>query len=175
MRRMVLSILVDNTSGVLNRIAGLFSRRAYNIDSLTVGVTEDPKVSRMTITVYGDEPVLEQIVKQINKLVDVREIVELKQSDSVIRELVLVKVKVGREERQQIMTITEIFRCKIVDISVNSLMIELAGSPTKIDAFLGMLKDYEVDEIVRTGVTGLLRGSADKVVLDDVDPEESAT
>ncbi|MBE5922544.1 MAG: acetolactate synthase small subunit [Lachnospiraceae bacterium] len=171
MRKMVLSILVDNTSGVLNRIASLFTRRAYNIDSLTVGETEDPKLSRMTIAVRGDDLVLDQIVKQINKLVDVREIVELKPSDSVIRELVLVKVKVGKEERQQVKTITEIFRCKIVDFTSESLMIELAGAPTKIDAFLEMLKDYKIDEIVRTGMTGLLRGSADKVVLETIDVE----
>ncbi|MCD8120146.1 MAG: acetolactate synthase small subunit [Lachnospiraceae bacterium] len=170
MRRMVLSVLVDNTSGVLNRIANLFTRRAYNIDSLTVGVTEDPAISRMTITVYGDDSILEQIVKQINKLVDVREIVELSPADSVIRELALVKVKVNRQERQEILAITEIFRCKIVDIAADSLMIELAGSPTKIDAFISTLKDYQVDEIVRTGVTGLLRGTADKIVLDNADP-----
>ena len=169
MRKMILSILVENTSGVLNRVAGLFSRRGYNIDSLSVGETEDPNLSRMTISVRGDNQVLDQIVKQIYKLVDVKEIIELTPGSSVCRELVLVRVSADKEQRQQILAVSDIFRAKIVDVATDSLMIELAGNETKIDAFLGMMKDFKILELVRTGITGLLRGNADKVVLENID------
>ncbi len=160
-RKMVLSLLVDNTAGVLSRVSGLFSRRGYNIDSLSVGVTENPKYSRMTVAVSGDELTLAQIAKQLNKLEDVVDITELKDGESVCRELVLVKVKTNREEKQQIISITDVFRAKIVDVSVNSLMIELTGNANKIEAFIGLLDGFEIESIVRTGLTGLTRGSAD--------------
>ena len=158
MNKKVLSVLVDNTSGVLNRVAGLFSRRGYNIDSLTVGETENPKYSRMTIVVTGDDDILEQIVKQITKLEDVRRVDVLEPSDSVTRELILVKIKAEPAQRQQVISITEIFRANIVDVAKDSLMIEITGSQSKIKAFLSLVEDYEILELVRTGITGLARG-----------------
>lgn len=158
MNKKVLSVLVDNTSGVLNRVAGLFSRRGYNIDSLTVGETENPKYSRMTIVVTGDDDILEQIVKQITKLEDVRRVDVLEPSDSVTRELILVKIKAEPAQRQQVISITEIFRAKIVDVARDSLMIEITGSQSKLKAFLSLVEDYEILELVRTGITGLARG-----------------
>ena len=158
MNKKVLSVLVDNTSGVLNRVAGLFSRRGYNIDSLTVGETENPKYSRMTIVVTGDDDILEQIVKQITKLEDVRRVDVLEPSDSVTRELILVKIKAEPAQRQQVLSITEIFRANIVDVAKDSLMIEITGSQSKLKAFLSLVEDYEILELVRTGITGLARG-----------------
>ena len=158
MNKKVLSVLVDNTSGVLNRVAGLFSRRGYNIDSLTVGETENPKYSRMTIVVTGDDDILEQIVKQITKLEDVRRVDVLEPSDSVTRELILVKIKAEPAQRQQVISITEIFRANIVDVDKDSLMIEITGSQSKLKAFLSLVEDYEILELVRTGITGLARG-----------------
>ena len=158
MKKEVLSVLVDNTSGVLNRVAGLFSRRGYNIDSLTVGETENPKYSRMTIVVTGDDDILEQIVKQITKLEDVRRVDVLEPSDSVTRELILVKIKAEPAQRQQVISITEIFRANIVDVAKDSLMIEITGSQSKLKAFLSLVEDYEILELVRTGITGLARG-----------------
>ncbi len=161
MKRMVLSILVDNTAGVLSRVAGLFSRRGFNIDSLTVGETQDPAISRMTVLAHGDDQVLEQIRKQLFKLEDVFEIVELSPSESVTRELILVKVSANETERQGIISIADIFRAKIVDVAIDSLMIELTGSQEKIDAFIKLLNQYTIKELVRTGITGLSRGSGD--------------
>ena len=158
MNKKVLSVLVDNTSGVLNRVAGLFSRRGYNIDSLTVGETENPKYSRMTIVVTGDDDILEQIVKQITKLEDVRRVDVLEPSDSVTRELILVKIKAEPAQRQQVISITEIFRANIVDVAKDSLMIEITGSQSKLKAFLSLVEDYEILELVRTGITGLAIG-----------------
>ena len=158
MNKKVLSVLVDNTSGVLNRAAGLFSRRGYNIDSLTAGETENPKYSRMTIVVTGDDDILEQIVKQITKLEDVRRVDVLEPSDSVTRELILVKIKAEPAQRQQVISITEIFRANIVDVARDSLMIEITGSQSKLKAFLSLVEDYEILELVRTGITGLARG-----------------
>ncbi len=161
MKKMVLSLLVDNTSGVLSRVSGLFSRRGYNIDSLSVGVTENPKYSRMTVAVSGDDLTLEQIAKQLNKLEDVVNITELKDGQSVCRELVLVKVKTNREEKQQIFARNTSVIAMIVDVSIESLMIELTGNANKIEAFIGLLDGFEIESIVRTGLTGLTRGSAD--------------
>ncbi len=161
MRKMVLSILVDNTAGVLSRVSGLFSRRGYNITSLTVGETENPKFSRMTVVVRGEEQILEQIYKQVEKLEDVVEITHLLSGESVCRELVLVKVKAAPEQRQQVISIADIFRAKIVDVAKESLMIELTGNQAKIDAFLKLLDGFEILSIVRTGLTGLTRGSGD--------------
>lgn len=159
MNKKVLSVLVDNTSGVLNRVAGLFSRRGYNIDSLTVGVTQDPRYSRMTIVVTGDDDIIEQIIKQIEKLVDVNKVEVLEDNNSVCRELILTKVKTTPEQRQQVMAVADIFRAKIVDVGVDSLIIELTGNQNKLDAFLNLLADYEILELVRTGITGLARGT----------------
>ena len=161
MRKMVLSILVDNTAGVLSRISGLFSRRGYNIDSLTVATTEKQEYSRMTVVARGDEQILEQISKQLAKLEDVREIKELTGDDSVCRELVMVKVAASRKDRQAIIATSNIFRAKVVDISTDSMMIELTGNQSKVDAFINLLGDVEILEMVRTGVTGLPRGTGD--------------
>ncbi|MGN6715483.1 acetolactate synthase, small subunit [Anaerocolumna jejuensis DSM 15929] len=161
MKKMVLSILVDNTAGVLSRVSGLFSRRGYNIDSLTVGVTQDPLYSRMTVVVNGDDQILEQIRKQLLKLEDVREVRELLPEESVCRELILVKVLAAVEERQAVIAVADIFRAKIVDVAMESLMIELTGNQAKIDAFIKLLEGFTIKEMVRTGITGLARGSGD--------------
>ena len=161
MKKMVLSILVENTVGVLSRISGLFSRRGYNIDSLTVSETERNGFSRMTIVVSGEDEVLEQIRKQVGKLVDVKDIIELKDGASVCRELILCKVKVDATDRQQVIAVADIFRAKIVDVSTDSMMIELTGNQQKLDAFVGLLEGFEIKELVRTGITGLTRGTAD--------------
>lgn len=161
MNKVVLSILVDNTSGVLSRVSGLFSRRGYNIDSLTVGETQDPSISRMTVVVNGDNQIIEQIKRQVNKLEDVREITELVAGDSVTRELILVKVASNLNNRQSIIAIADIFRAKIVDASVDSMVIELTGNQAKIDAFIKLLEGYTIMELVRTGITGLERGTGD--------------
>lgn len=161
MRKIVLSILVDNTAGVLSRVSGLFSRRGYNIDSLTVGETENSEYSRMTVVASGDDEILEQIGKQLNKLVDVKMIEELRDDASVCRELVLVKVSVPASERQQVIAIADIFRAKIVDAALHSMMLELTGTQSKLDAFILLLEGFEIKELVRTGITGLPRGICD--------------
>ena len=166
MRRMVLSILVENTAGVLSRVSGLFSRRGYNIDSLSAGVTEDPRYSRMTVVVTGNDEILEQIEKQLAKLVDIKEIVELKDGASVCRELILAKVAVTAEQRQQVIAIADIFRAKIVDVSPDSLMMELTGNQAKVDAFINLLEGYEIMELVRTGITGLARGVCEHTLME---------
>ena len=159
MKTKVLSLLVDNTSGVLSRVSGMFSRRGYNIDSLSVGVTENPKYSRMTVAVSGDDRTLNQIKKQLNKLEDVVDIIELEDGTSVCRELVLVKVKADTAERQQIISVANVFRASIVDVSPDSLMIELTGNSSKIEAFINLLNGFTIQEFVRTGLTGLVRGN----------------
>lgn len=161
MKRMVFSILVDNTAGVLSRVSGLFSRRGYNIDSLTVGETENPAISRMTVLAHGDDQILDQIRKQLIKLEDVIEIIELVPGESVTRELILVKVSAPEKDRQAIISIADIFRAKIVDVAPESLIIELTGSQEKLDAFIKLLEPYTIRELVRTGITGLTRGFGD--------------
>lgn len=161
-KKKVFSILVDNTSGVLSRVSGLFSRRGYNIDSLTVGETEDPRYSRMTVVVRGDDRILDQIEKQLAKLEDVRDIMELQSDESVCRELVLVKVNANSKIRPDLNAIVDIFRAKIVDVTKSSLMIELTGNQHKIDAFIKLLDGYDIAEIVRTGIAGLQRGLAEE-------------
>lgn len=160
MRHAFFSILVENSAGVLSRVAGLFSRRGYNIDSLTVGETTDPKVSRMTVTVTGDDDVLEQIEKQLSKLIDVKEVVELPAEASVCRELVLVKVECDTTRRQEIIAISDIFRANIVDVSPESVIIELTGAQSKLNAFIELLNGFKITELARTGITGLARGTA---------------
>ena len=157
MKRRVLSILVDNTSGVLSRVAGLFSRRGYNIDSITAGITTNPQITRMTVVCSGDDLVLEQITKQLAKLVDVRHIKVLKPGESVNRELMLIKIKVMPEQRQNITSIAQIFRAKIVDVGKESMVIEVTGEQRKLEAFLDILDEYEILELARTGLTGLER------------------
>ncbi|MBR2188898.1 MAG: acetolactate synthase small subunit [Eubacterium sp.] len=165
MKKRIYQLLVDNSSGVLSRIAGLFSRRGYNIDSLTVGVTADPRYSRMTIVSSGDDLTLDQLGKQLEKLVDVRDLKVLRENESVTRELMLIKVKTSQENRQNLINIVNIFRAKIVDVGFNSLIIELIGSQSKLSAFLELLEGYEILELARTGLTGLSRGMDDVTYL----------
>ncbi len=161
MKTAVFSLLVENTPGVLSHVSGLFSRRSYNIDSFSAGVTTDPKVTRITIMASGDHDILEQIEKQLRKLEDVISIKRLDPENSVTRELVMVKVKVSGNYRQDLLSMTNIFRANIIDLSSDSLIVELTGAKSKLDAFVGLLGDYEILELVRTGVTGLSRGSDD--------------
>lgn len=162
MGKVVLSLLVENSSGVLSRVAGLFSRRGYNIDSLTVGETQNPHFSRMTIVSSGDEEALEQIGKQVGKLVDVVDVKELPANESVYRELMLVKVEVSREERQQVIALANVFRAKIIDVADNSVIIEVTGDISKEDALLNLLENYKILQVARTGITGLSRGAYDR-------------
>lgn len=163
----VLSVLVKNSSGVLSRVSGLFSRRGYNIDSLTVGRTENAKISRMTITLNGDYDLLEQVKKQLNKLEDIIKVIDLKASNSVYRELVLIKVSAKAEKRAAINEIVNIFRCKIIDLSVDTLTIELTGDQNKICALIKLMKEYGIKELVRTGVAALERGDKTIESYDD--------
>lgn len=142
MQKKTFQILVDNTPGVLSRISGLFSRRGYNIESITAGETADPRFTRITIVASGDDDILEQVAKQVSKLVDVRDIRELRPEDSVYRELALIKVRADATLRDSVISLTNIFRCNIVDVAKESLMIEITGNTNKIDAFLTMLDGY---------------------------------
>ncbi len=159
MQKKVFQLLVDNTAGVLSRISGLFSRRGYSIESITAGVTADPRFTRITIVAAGDDVILEQIEKQVAKLVDVREIKELKQGISVYRELALIKVKASANERPGVIAIVDIFRAKIIDVAPESIIIEMTGDQSKIDAFINLLEGYEILELARTGIAGLARGT----------------
>ncbi len=167
MQKKVFQLIVDNTAGVLSRISGLFSRRGYNIESITAGVTADPRFTRITIVASGDDVILEQIEKQVAKLVDVRHIKELKPDDSVYRELALIKVRATAADRQGIMSICDIFRAKVIDVSTESIMMELTGAQSKIEAFLKMVENYEILELARTGIAGLSRGHDNIVVIED--------
>ncbi len=158
MSKQVLSVLVENHAGVLARVASLFCQRGFNIDSLTVSATDDPGVSRITIVTEGDKQVLEQIIKQTGKLVETKKVTALKSAESLFRELLLIKVEADESIRREICGICEIYRAKIVDLTVNSLIIELTGNPHKIDGFLTMIKQYKILEMCRTGITALERG-----------------
>ena len=162
----VFSLLVDNNPGVLSRISGLFSRRGYNVDSITSGVTADPRFTRITIVASGDELILSQIEKQVRKLEDVREIKVLIPELSVLREVVMVKIRANAEQRAEVVSVADIFRAKIVDVEKESLMIELTGNQSKVDAFLKLLDGYEILELARTGLTGLSRGSKNVTYFD---------
>ena len=165
MQKKVFQLLVNNTSGVLSRIAGLFSRRGYNVESITAGVTADPLITRITIVASGDDEILEQLEKQVAKLEDVRSIRELKPESSVFRELIMIKVRASAEQRQSIIAVSDIFRAKIIDVAPESLMIELTGNQQKIDAFIGLLEGYEILEQARTGIAGLGRGTEEIVYI----------
>ena len=158
MQKKVLQLLVDNTSGVLSRIAGLFSRRGYNIDSITAGVTADPRFTRITIVTSGDDEILDQIEKQVAKLIDVRDLKELRPEESVYRELAMIKVRVSMTQRQDVIAVASLFRANIIDVTPESLMIELTGDQDNIEAFIRMLDGYEILELARTGIAGLGRG-----------------
>lgn len=153
-----LAVLVENTPGILARVAGLFSRRGFNIDSLAVGRSEDPGISRMTIVVEGDDSVLEQVTKQLHKLVDVIKITDVTRDDFVDRELVMIKVNAETSNRGEIMQLVDIFRGRIVDVGPKSLTIEVTGYESKINAFENSLRPFGVLEMVRTGKVAMLRG-----------------
>ncbi|GAA1386752.1 acetolactate synthase small subunit [Kitasatospora sp. NPDC059811] len=159
MSKHTLSVLVENKPGVLARIAALFSRRGFNIDSLAVGPTEHPDVSRMTIVVNVEDLPLEQVTKQLNKLVNVIKIVELDQSAAIQRELVLVKVRADNETRSQIVEIVQLFRAKTVDVSPDAVTIEATGSSDKLEAMLRMLEPYGIKELVQSGLVAIGRGA----------------
>ena len=161
----VLSILVENTPGLASRISGLFSRRGYNIDSFSSGVTADPRYTRVTIVTHGDDMVLEQIEKQVSKLTDVVDLKVLEHGTSIKRELMLVKISARNTDRQDVLTIVEIFHGKVVDVTHDSMILEVTGNQDKLEAFIDMLADYDILELARTGVTGLTRGSDDVVIL----------
>ena len=154
-----IAVIVENKSGVLTRIAGLFSRRSFNIDSLSVGATENPDYSRMTITVHGDRDVLEQVIKQLSKLINVIRVSELDPSESIERELAIIKVNADKESRSEIMQIVNIFRAKIIDVSHRSMIIEVTGDEEKIDAIVQMLRQFGIKEIARTGKVSMVRGA----------------
>ena len=170
MHKKAFQLIVDNTSGVLSRISGLFSRRGYNIESITAGVTADPRFTRITIVASGDDEILDQIEKQVGKLVDVRDIRELEPDSSVFRELALIKVRANAKEREGIIAVANVFRAKIVDVGAESLVIEVTGSQSKLEAFLNLLSGYEILELARTGIAGRTRG-VDRVVY--IDEEDS--
>ena len=155
MSRIVLSLLVDNTAGVLSRVAGLFSRRGYNIESLTVGETADPKYSRMTVVSLGDQEILEQIEKQLNKKLDVIKVKTLSQEQCYTRELMLLKVKYNKNNRRDIIEICDIMKTEIVDMSKHFMMLQICDSPEKIDTLIKMLQSISIVEVARTGTLAL--------------------
>jgi acetolactate synthase I/III small subunit len=159
MSKHTLSVLVENKPGVLARIAGLFARRGFNIDSLAVGPTEYPEVSRMTIVVNVEDNPLEQVTKQLNKLINVLKIVELEPAASVSRELLLVKVKADPQSRSQVLEVVQLFRAKVIDVSSDAVTIEATGGAEKIDAFLRVLEPFGVKELVQSGIVAMGRGS----------------
>lgn len=161
MRKQVLSILVENTPSVLSHVAGLFSRRGYNIDSISAGVTADPRITRITIVTSGDEQILEQIEKQVAKLEDVLHVQILDPEASVQTELMLVKLRAVDTDRQKALSVVDIFHGKVVDVTHDSLVIHVTGNQDKLVSFLNMLDGYEILELARTGLTGLTRGSDD--------------
>jgi acetolactate synthase-1/3 small subunit len=156
--RHIISILIENESGALSRVAGLFSARGYNIESLTVAPTEDPSLSRMTLVTRGSEDVIEQITKQLNKLIDVVKLIDLAESAHIERELMLVKVKTTEQSRSEIRNVAKIFRGKIIDVTPTSYVIEMTGPSEKLDAFVATLVPESIIEVVRSGPTGISRG-----------------
>ncbi|MGE5328945.1 MAG: acetolactate synthase small subunit [Deltaproteobacteria bacterium] len=170
MPRRILSVLVENHAGVLSRVSGLFSRRGFNIESLAVGITEDPAVSRMTIMVDGDDYLVEQISKQLNKLIDIIKVRQLDEKESIIRELVLLKVTATAETRSEIIQIVDIFRGNIIDVSKNSLTIEITGDENKINAFIDMVRCFGIKEMVKTGSVSIERGN--KIIKANNNEEE---
>ena len=168
MKKKVFQLLVENTSGVLSRISGLFARRGYNIESITAGVTADPRVTRITIVATGDDEILEQIEKQLEKLVDVLDIKELKPDESVYRELALIKVSCPPSERPNLISLAGVFRANVIDTAEDGMIIEMTGNQGKINAFLKLIDGFEILELARTGIAGLRRGT-DDIVYPELD------
>ncbi len=159
MKRHIISILIENEAGALSRVAGLFSARGYNIESLTVSATEDPSLSRMTIVTSGSKEIIEQIKKQLNKLIDVIKLMELTDGEYIERELALIKLRAeGAEDREELKRLSDVFRGHIVDVNSHTYVVELTGDGEKIDAFLKAVEGRCVIEVVRSGVSGIARG-----------------
>lgn len=156
--RHIISILIENESGALSRVAGLFSARSYNIESLTVAPTEDPTLSRMTLVTFGSDEIVEQITKQLNKLIDVVKLIDISLSDHIERELMMVKVRTEGSAREEIKRLADIFRGSIIDVTPSTYVIEITGAKSKLDAFLQAVDSADILEVVRSGATGILRG-----------------
>jgi len=154
-----IAVIVENKSGALTRIAGLFSRRSFNIESLSVGATDNPNYSRMTLSVQGDEEVLEQVIKQLSKLINVIRVSELEPHESIERELAIIKVSADKENRSEIMQLVSVFRAKIIDVSARSMIIEVTGDEQKVDALVLLLRQFGIKELARTGKVSMIRGA----------------
>ena len=165
-KRYTVGVLVDNEPGVLSRVSGLFFRRGFNIDSLAVGMTQDPEVSRITIVVRGDEQKVEQLVQQLYKLICVQKVQVMSTRNSVERQLLLVKVKADVSEREGLMRLVDIFKAKVLDVNKNSMVLQITGDNDKVDALMSLLEDYGILELVRTGMVALERG--DDVMTSDI-------
>ena len=161
MARHTLSVLVNNHMGVLSRVSGLFSRRGYNIESISVGVTEDKMISRMTIIVECEDDIYHQIKNQLAKLMDVIKLEEYQEDESVKRELALIKIDSKNEKRSQILEIANIFRAHVIDITNNTMILEITGDQSKISAIISMLEEYGIKEVIRTGATAIARGESE--------------
>ena len=166
LKRYTVGVLVDNEPGVLSRVSGLFSRRGFNIESLAVGPTQDPEVSRITIVVLGDDAHIEQLVQQLYKLICVQKVQVMQPRNAVERQLLLVKVKAGPADREGLMRLVDIFKAKVLDVTKSSMILQITGDNDKIAAILGLLEDYGITELVRTGVVALERG--DDVMNSDI-------
>ena len=166
LKRYTVGVLVDNEPGVLSRVSGLFSRRGFNIESLAVGPTQDPEVSRITIVVLGDDSHIEQLVQQLYKLICVQKVQVMQPRNAVERQLLLVKVRAGLAEREGLMRLVDIFKAKVLDVTKSSMILQITGDNDKIAAILGLLEDYGITELVRTGVVALERG--DDVMNSDI-------
>lgn len=156
--RHIISILMENESGALSRVAGLFSARGYNIESLTVAPTEDPSLSRMTLVTRGDEAIIEQITKQLNKLVEVVKLLDLSEGAHIEREMMLIKLKAERSHRDEFKRLVDIFRGKIIDVTETSYIVEMTGNASKLDGFINAVNDDLIVEVIRTGPSGIARG-----------------
>lgn len=156
--RHIIAILIENEAGALSRVAGLFSARGYNIESLTVAPTEDPSLSRMTLVTRGNEDVIEQITKQLNKLIDIVKLIDLQETVHIERELMLVKIKTTDKMRDELRSVVDIFRGKIIDVTPTSYVIEMTGTSDKLDAFIATVDKDSIIEVVRSGATGISRG-----------------
>jgi acetolactate synthase I/III small subunit len=156
--RHIISILIENESGALSRVSGLFSARGYNIESLTVAPTEDPSLSRMTLVTRGSEEVVDQITKQLNKLIDVVKLIDLADSPHIERELMMIKIKTTEQTRNDIRSVVDIFRGRILDVTPSSYVVEMTGSSEKLDAFTAAISRDTIIEVVRSGATGISRG-----------------
>ena len=166
LKRYTVGVLVDNEPGVLSRVSGLFSRRGFNIESLAVGPTQDAEVSRITIVVLGDDAHIEQLVQQLYKLICVQKVQVMQPKNAVERQLLLVKVRAGLAEREDLMRLVDIFKAKVLDVTKSSMILQITGDNDKIAAILGLLEDYGITELVRTGVVALERG--DDVMNSDI-------